>query len=75
MQRSVLHGGFLLRCARKHVGLTQEELCQLAGINGRTYQNWESKTTEPDFSMVCSICADTLKLSIFEAWQIAEATL
>lgn len=75
MQRSVLHGGFILRCVRKHRGLTQDELAQLIGVSGRTYGRWEAKETEPEFSMVCSICSDILRLSIFEAWQLAEASL
>jgi transcriptional regulator with XRE-family HTH domain len=72
MTRQIIHGGQLLRAVRTKFSLTQEEICEITEIPLRTYQGWELKRTEPDFSTVCFICVEAFKLNLFDAWKLAE---
>jgi len=72
MSRQIIHGGYLLRRVRRHFALTQEEVSELSEIPLRTYQGWELKRTEPDFSTVCYVCIEAFKLNIQEAWKLVE---
>lgn len=67
-----MHGGNILRCARKHIGMTQEEVCLLMDMNLATYKRWEQGVTEPDFSHVLVICEVVFKMDLLQAITLAK---
>lgn len=75
MARTMIHGGQLLKAVRRHLGLTQEEVCTLTEINCRTYQRWEARLSEPSLSTVCYICLNAFNMTLFDAWTIADTAL
>ncbi|MCC5451683.1 helix-turn-helix domain-containing protein [Rheinheimera sp. UJ51] len=75
MSKTMVHGGQLLKTVRRKLGLTQEELCELADLKVRTYQRWENKLSEPSFSTVCNICRNAFNMSLLDALKFADLTL
>lgn len=67
-----MHGGNILRCARKHIGMTQEEVCLLMDMSINTYKLWEQRKTEPDFSHVLQICEIVFKMDLLDAISLAK---
>jgi transcriptional regulator with XRE-family HTH domain len=66
-ERANLHGGSIIRAARKYRGLTQECVAELYGVTSRTIKNWENKHSEPTFGTVQAICEDVCKIELIDA--------
>lgn len=60
---SVAEIGVALRTARRRLGLTQQELADLAGLSDRTVRDLEKGSTSPSIGSVLAI-ARVLGLSI-----------
>lgn len=67
-----MHGGNILRSARKHIGMTQEEVCLLMEMSINTYKLWEQRRAEPDFSTVLVICEVVFKMDLLQAIALAK---
>jgi len=45
-----------LKMLRKSKDMTQAELAELLGVGQRTISDWETKVSEPSFSMLAKLC-------------------
>lgn len=66
-----MHGGNILRKNRERKGYTQERVVEMMGISLRTYQNWETEKTDPDFGHVMAICECVFKIDVLDAITVA----
>lgn len=66
-----MHGGYVLKANRRNIGLTQEEVCLLAGLDRRTYQRWERRDFDPPLSVVMQVCECAFKIDLLDAITVA----